>query len=73
MKRDRQIDKLADQFESAWNSGQRISADEFLAQFVSEETIRQDLLEELHAIEQELRLKYPQPDARLSGGAIQRI
>ena len=52
MKKNRQIDKLADQFESAWNSGQRVGADEFLAQFVGEETAQEEILNELRAVEQ---------------------
>jgi len=67
MTRDRRIDKLADQFESAWNSGQRISADEFLAQFAGEETVWKELLDEFRLVEQELQRKYPLRDTDSPG------
>ena len=63
MKRDRRVDKLADQFENAWNSGQRVSADEFLAKFGGEETVCHELLEEFRLVEQELQQKYPPQNA----------
>ena len=59
MKNDRRIDELADQFEDAWNSGQRVSADVFLAQFEGKETVGQELRDELRLVEQELQRKYP--------------
>ena len=67
MTRDHRIDKLADQFESVWNSGQRISADAFLAQFAGEETIWQELLDEFRVVEQELQRKYPTAEANSLG------
>ena len=73
MKNDRRIDELADQFEDAWNSGQRISADVFLARFDSEETVGQELLDELRLVEQELQRKYPLPDADSCGKLIKKI
>ena len=71
MNNDRRIDELADQFEDAWNSGQRISADVFLARFADEKTISPELLDELRVVEQELQRKYPVADS--SGEPIKRI
>ena len=59
---DNRIDELADAFEAAWNSGKRIGADIFLADFVGDDesvSDYQDLLQELHVIEKELHRKYP--------------
>jgi serine/threonine protein kinase len=62
---DSRIDELADQFEAAWNAGNRISADAFLLQHkigAEEETWNgiPELLRELRLLEKELERKYPQ-------------
>jgi len=60
MKSNRRIDELADQFEDAWNAGQRISADIFLAKVIGngDSANWQELLDELRLVEQELHKKY---------------
>jgi len=63
---DRRIIELADQFEEAWNAGQRISVDDFLARCVGEEAVDPALRDELRLVEQELQQKYPEEPIKKS-------
>ena len=58
LENDTQIIKLINQFEAAWDAGQRLGMDEFLARVVGEETVDPALRKELCLVEQELKQKY---------------
>ena len=73
---DNRIDELADAFEAVWNSGKRIGADIFLADFVGDDEDPHELLEllnELHWIEKELQRKYPDTALHIQEAPSQNI
>ena len=73
----RRIDELADQFEAAWKSGKRISADAFLAgtgfKDADDASSVGEILQELQHVEKELQQKYPEASTLFSSSVIKRI
>ena len=73
----RRIDELADRFEAAWKSGQRISADAFLAGTdlldVDGTSYVEEILQELQRVERELQRKYAEATILFPSEPIKRV